>query len=66
MRRLTVFNLVTLDGYFAGPGGDISWHMVDEEFQDDEARHMSEKGLPLKSKGNPFSGPCDEPGASRG
>ncbi|OGD19031.1 MAG: dihydrofolate reductase [Candidatus Aminicenantes bacterium RBG_16_63_16] len=34
MRRLTVFNLVTLDGYFAGLGGDISWHMVDEEFQE--------------------------------
>ncbi len=23
-----------LDGYFAGPNGDISWHMVDEEFQE--------------------------------
>ncbi len=34
MRRLTVFNLVTLDGYFAGLGGDISWHNVDEEFQE--------------------------------
>jgi dihydrofolate reductase len=34
MRKLTVFNLVTLDGYFAGPGGDISWHNVDEEFQE--------------------------------
>ncbi len=32
MRKLTVFNLVTLDGYFAGPGGDISWHNVDAEF----------------------------------
>jgi dihydrofolate reductase len=34
MRRLTVFNLVTLDGYIAGQGGDISWHNVDEEFQE--------------------------------
>ena len=34
MRKLSVFNLVTLDGYFAGEGGDISWHMVDEEFQE--------------------------------
>ena len=34
MRKLTVFNLVTLDGYFAGQGGDISWHNVDEEFQE--------------------------------
>ena len=34
MRRVTVFNLVTIDGYFAGLGGDISWHNVDEEFQE--------------------------------
>jgi dihydrofolate reductase len=27
-----VFNLITLDGYFAGPDGDIDWHQVDEEF----------------------------------
>jgi dihydrofolate reductase len=34
LRKLSVFNLVTLDGYFAGEGGDISWHMVDGEFQE--------------------------------
>src|SRR5512134_4026934 len=34
MRRLTVFNLMSLDGYIAGEGGDISWHNVDEEFQE--------------------------------
>jgi dihydrofolate reductase len=34
MPRLSVFNLVTLDGYFAGPGGDISWHDVDAESQE--------------------------------
>lgn len=34
MRKLKVFNLITLDGYFAGPGGDISWHNVDEEFRE--------------------------------
>ena len=34
MRKLSVFNLITLDGYFAGSGGDISWHMVDNEFQE--------------------------------
>lgn len=34
MRKLLVFNLVTLDGYFAGPQGDISWHRVDDEFQE--------------------------------
>jgi dihydrofolate reductase len=34
MRKLIVFNLVTLDGYFAGQDGDISWHNVDDEFQE--------------------------------
>lgn len=34
MRKLSVFNLVTLDGYIAGEDGDISWHNVDEEFQE--------------------------------
>lgn len=34
MRKLQIFNLVTLDGYFAGEDGDISWHRVDAEFQE--------------------------------
>jgi dihydrofolate reductase len=34
MRKLLVFNLVTLDGYFEGPNRDISWHNVDAEFND--------------------------------
>jgi dihydrofolate reductase len=46
MRKLGVFNLVTLDGYFAGEGGDISWHNVDEEFQE-LARKNSTSGSTL-------------------
>ena len=34
MRKLLVFNLVSLDGYFEGPNRDISWHNVDAEFND--------------------------------
>ena len=34
MRKLIVFNLMTLDGYIAGADGDISWHNVDQEFQE--------------------------------
>jgi len=34
MRKLIVFNLITLDGYFSGENGDISWHRVDAEFQE--------------------------------
>src|SRR6476469_8693146 len=33
MRRLLVFNQVSLDGYFVGPNGDLSWaHKDDEEW----------------------------------
>ena len=32
MRKLFAFNMVTLDGYFEGPNQDISWHNVDDEF----------------------------------
>lgn len=32
MRKVILFNLITLDGYFAGPNGEIDWHNVDEEF----------------------------------
>jgi dihydrofolate reductase len=46
MRKLTVFKLVTLDGFFAGQGGDISWHNVDEEFQE-LAKEASNSGNTL-------------------
>ena len=33
MRKLVVFNQISLDGYFAGPNGDISWaHKQDAEW----------------------------------
>ncbi len=32
MRKVILFNLVTLDGFFEGPNHDISWHNVDDEF----------------------------------
>jgi dihydrofolate reductase len=33
MRRLVVFNQITLDGYFTGPNGDFSWaHRNDPEW----------------------------------
>jgi dihydrofolate reductase len=34
MKKLFVFDLVSLDGYFEGPKRDISWHNVDAEFND--------------------------------
>jgi dihydrofolate reductase len=32
MRKVIVSMMVTLDGFFAGPNGEIDWHVVDEEF----------------------------------
>ena len=32
MKKIIVFNLVSVDGFFAGLNGEIDWHMVDDEF----------------------------------
>ena len=32
MRKVIVSNMVSLDGYFEGANGDLSWHVVDDEF----------------------------------
>ncbi|GCE14545.1 dihydrofolate reductase family protein [Tengunoibacter tsumagoiensis] len=32
MRKVIVFVMVTLDGFFSGPDGELDWHVVDEEF----------------------------------
>lgn len=32
MRKIIMFNMITLDGFFEGPNSDISWHHVDDEF----------------------------------
>ena len=34
MRKVVMFNLITLDGYFEGLNHEIDWHNVDEEFND--------------------------------
>jgi dihydrofolate reductase len=32
MRKIFLFMVTSVDGYFEGPEHDIGWHMVDEEF----------------------------------
>ena len=32
MRKVIVSEIITLDGFFAGPDGAINWHIVDEDF----------------------------------
>ncbi len=34
MRKVIFFMLISLDGFFEGPNGDINWHHVDEEFNE--------------------------------
>jgi dihydrofolate reductase len=34
MRKILVSNMVSADGFFAGPDGEIDWHVVDNEFND--------------------------------
>lgn len=34
MRKIIVFNLVSIDGFFAGVDGNIDWHNVDDEFNE--------------------------------
>jgi len=34
MRKIVLFNLMTLDGFFEGPNQDINWHNVDDEFNE--------------------------------
>lgn len=32
MRKIVVFNMMSVDGYFAGTDGNIDWHVTDSEF----------------------------------
>jgi len=34
MRKLFLFNLISLDGFFEGPDRELDWHNVDAEFND--------------------------------
>lgn len=42
MRKLIMFNLITLDGFFEGPNREIDWHNVDEEFNDYSIQQLNQ------------------------
>jgi len=44
MRKIVLFNMATLDGLFAGPGGEIDWHHVDEEFNEFAIAQLNSAG----------------------
>jgi dihydrofolate reductase len=37
MRKLTMFNFITLNGFFKGPGGDLGWHKGNDPGEDEKA-----------------------------
>ncbi len=47
MRKVILFNLISLDGYFEGPDKDIDWHNVDEEFNEFAIQQTGEFGVLL-------------------
>jgi dihydrofolate reductase len=47
MRKVFLFNMTTLDGYFEGQNQDISWHNVDEEFNEFAIQQLDEIGTLL-------------------
>ncbi|HXS15028.1 MAG TPA: dihydrofolate reductase family protein [Candidatus Saccharimonadales bacterium] len=40
MRKVVLFMMVSLDGYFEGENHDLSWHNVDEEFNEYAVRNL--------------------------
>jgi dihydrofolate reductase len=45
VRKVIMFNLITLDGYFEGPNKwDIGWHQVDDEFNDFSIEQLDKAG----------------------
>ena len=44
MRQVILFNMVTLDGFFAGPNEEIDWHHVDEEFNEFAIAQLNSAG----------------------
>src|SRR5438067_8189322 len=42
MRKVFLFMMVTLDGFFEGPNQEIDWHNVDEEFNEFAIQQLNE------------------------
>jgi dihydrofolate reductase len=47
MRKVILFMLTSLDGYFEGPNREIDWHNTDEEFQEFAIEQTSQAGVLL-------------------
>ncbi len=47
MRKLFLFMMVSLDGFFEGPNHELDWHNVDAEFNEFAAGQLNEVGAVL-------------------
>lgn len=47
MRSIFLFMMISVDGFFEGPNHDITWHTVDEEFNDFAIKQLEEVDLLL-------------------
>lgn len=47
MRKLILFNMMSLDGFFAGPESELDWHHVDDEFNEFAIEQTGSAGLLL-------------------
>jgi dihydrofolate reductase len=47
MRKVFLFNMTSVDGFFEGPNQDISWHTADEEFNEFAIEQLNEIGTLL-------------------
>jgi dihydrofolate reductase len=47
MRKIYMFMMLSLDGFFEGPNHDLSWHNVDQEFNKFAIEQMNEIDLIL-------------------
>ncbi len=50
MPKIIVFNMITVDGFFAGPNGEIDWHNVDAEFNEFAIKQTGNAGMLLFGK----------------
>jgi len=50
MRKIIVFNLITVDGFFPGPNGEIDWHNYDDEMGRHSVEQMKSLGALIFGK----------------
>jgi dihydrofolate reductase len=50
MRKIIVFDLVTVDGFFAGPNGEIDWHNYDDEMGEYSVEQLKTLGALIFGK----------------